>query len=123
MTLVSCGGNINVRMNYKHLNKSIIGDPLSKYSGDSRSFPVLYETNVIFKSTSGTDYRVLLYHFDIYARAVKSNSIYTYVAYAFENDSLFFFGMPEDFLKSDNEKANEVGMKLGELIKTTMENQ
>lgn len=105
------------------MNKSVIGEPYSKYNEESRKFPVEYISNTSFKSPSGNDYRILLYQFDIHSRATKSSSVYTYVAYAFENDILFFFGMPEDFLKSDNEKANEVGMKLAELIKTTKDNQ
>ena len=104
------------------MNKSSIGDPYSKYKEESGTFPIGYLSNTVVFSPEGNKYRVLIYQFDIKSRANGSASRLTYAAYAFENDILYFFGFPEDFLKSDNEKANEIGMLLATLIKSTTDN-
>lgn len=124
--MISCASNVE-RMNYNMMVRSNIGDPYSKYEEDTGTFPVEYLTNNVIDSLpSGNKYRVLIYQFDLkYTKnsqlGVSSNSIYTYIAYAFENDKLMFFGLPEDYLKSENKKANEVGSILADLIKSTME--
>lgn len=124
--LTSCGSN-QVRMTISQMSKSSIGDPFFKYTGENKHFPIEYESlNAISDLPSGNKYKVLIYRFDLKSASGNlgnSSQVYTYVAYAFENDKLVFFGLPEDFLKSDNEKANEIGTRLGALIKKTREEE
>ena len=118
---ISCGSSR--RMSYSIMESSNIGDHYSKYDDEIGSFDVNYLWNDYIDSLpSGNKYRVVIYKLDIQYDNnpnlfSKSAEVYTYIAYAFEDEKLFFFGLPEDFLKSDNKKANEVGMQLAGIIK------
>lgn len=122
--ITACGSN-KVKMTINQLAMSSIGDSFTKYSGENEDFPIKYESFYsVSDLPSGNKYKVLIYKYDLKSASGNLGStsqIFTYVAYAFEDDKLVFFGLPEDFLKSDNEKANEVGSRLAKLIKTTRE--
>lgn len=125
LLFAACSSNIE-RMNYNMMVNSNIGDYFSKYEAETGTFPVEYlSNNIIEDIPGGSKYRVLIYQFDLKYNKnpyANSNNKFTYIAYAFENDKLMFFGLPEDYLKSENTKANEIGMRLADLIKSTKEN-
>jgi len=120
---VSCG--TEKYMSYNLMSGSNIGDPYSKYEIENGTFHIDYLSNNILNDVSGDkEYRVLMYILPLYISSdngYSKISIYSYVAYLFENDKLIFFGLPEDFLKDDDEKINTLGLKLAKLIRTTDE--
>lgn len=107
------------------MSSSNIGDPYSKYEIEKGKFDIEYLSNTLFKDISGdSEYRVLIYNLPLYTSSGTGFSkitIFTYAAYLFENDKLIFFGFPEDYLKSDDEKINRLGLKLAAIIRTTDE--
>ena len=107
------------------MSSSNIGDPYSKYEIENGTFEIGYLSNNILSDVSGDEeYRVLIYILPLYISSdngYSKISIYSYVAYLFENEKLIFFGLPEDFLKDDDEKINTLGLKLANLIRTTDE--
>lgn len=108
------------------MSTSNIGDPFSKYEKGGE-FGVNYVSKNDLKGISGNnEYRVLIYNLSfLYKDKIfyKENLLYTYIAYAFENDELLFFGFPEDFLKSDDTKINKIGENLAVLIRAAEENK
>ncbi|MFA7327624.1 MAG: hypothetical protein WC121_13220 [Candidatus Kapaibacterium sp.] len=120
---VSCG--TQKQLSYNMMSSSNIGDPYSKYEIENGTFEIGYLSNNILSDVSGDEeYRVLIYILPLYISSdngYSKISIYSYVAYLFENEKLIFFGLPEDFLKDDDEKINTLGLKLANLIRTTDE--
>lgn len=98
-----------------------MGDPYSKYEDSEGTFDVdVLGDYIIDDMSDGGNYRVLLYEQRAYFNDAYfiflTLTEYTYAAMAFENDKLIFIGYPEDYLKSDDKKINELGMKLSTLI-------
>ena len=118
----SCG-SYEERISYDYMSLSKLGDPITKYNGESNDFPIQYEAEYTLNDLpSGNEYKLLVYEFDLKTAAgnLGSQSVeYTLVIYAFEDDKLAFFGFPENFLKSSNDKANEIGLRLAEIIRLT----
>lgn len=121
--LITACGSYEERISYDYLSLSKLGDPITMYDGKSEDFPIQYEAKYTLNDLpSGNEFKILVYEFDL--KTAEGNlgsqsAEYTFVIYAFEDDKLFFYGFPEDFLKSSNEKANEVGLRLAELIRLT----
>ncbi|PKL78838.1 MAG: hypothetical protein CVV25_10030 [Ignavibacteriae bacterium HGW-Ignavibacteriae-4] len=107
------------------MSSSNIGDPYSKYEIENGTFEVEYLSNTVLKDIPGdSEYRVLIYNLPLYTSAgtaFTEITMFTYAVYLFEDEKLIFFGFPEDYLKSDDEKINRLGMKLATLIRTTNE--
>lgn len=120
---VSCG--TQKQLSYNLMSSSNVGDPYSKYEIENGNFHIEYLVDTVFKDINADkEYRILIYNLPIYSSSNASFvqvSLYTYAAYAFENDKLLFFGFPEDYLKADDKKINKIGKKLAGLIRYTEE--
>lgn len=101
---------------------SNIGDPYYIYEIRSK----INDYYTITDSEYDTEYRLLVYSLNIDTdpeALFNEVNEYCHVVYTFENDSLLFFGFPEDYLRSDNKEINKLGMKLADVIKTARDKE
>lgn len=112
----SCGSGMK-DMTLNKMANSSIGDPYSIY--ESRSNPLEYQT--ITGAGNDAEIKVVVYNMYLYSNPdalVSKNLTYCYVVYSFEEDKLLFWGFPEDYLRSDDKKIRDLGLKLAGIIKT-----
>lgn len=105
-----------------------LGDPYSKYEDEDGTFDVdVLADYKIDDMKEGKNFRILLFEQFIYETnhlfiipLLVNKKEYTIAAMAFENDRLIFVGLPEDFLKNDDTKINELGKRLQPLIEENL---
>ena len=96
------------------LGECSMGDDLELYLSDDE--PGEFKINIkdyydLDYKPNGAEIKVLFY-----SHAIKGTTNTTLMILAFENRKLIYWGYPEDFLKSENEKLRLIGEETADII-------